>query len=116
MMKTKSVNVLLENRVGGRFGSIAVASDLTGAERAHISKVAKGIRGSAGGLGWSYYTRGGLTTRMGVQVVDKTTGDVVASFVDVETASIITGISYNRLYNAVNAGRTIQGYTWSFVS
>lgn len=75
------------------FASIAVAAELTGAQRAHIGKVANGIRNTASGYVW----RNAKGTSKKDQVVLMNDGSVVATFPSIEALSLVTGTSVKEI-------------------
>ena len=113
MPKTVMVNLLEGNKVIARFSSIGMASDLTGADTSHISKVARGLRRTAGSYGWSYVLRGSLTSgKMGVRQLDKVTGEVIATYKDLDAVERLTGITSTRLLNVIDENRVLKGSYW----
>lgn len=100
-----------------KYPSITDASALTGTQRAHIGKVASGIRKTAGGFAWKSMKNftGRLSPRnAGITQMDRS-GNVLAVYANVGAASRVTGIAEGRIEKVlVGNGRVAGGSLWAF--
>jgi hypothetical protein len=104
------------SRLVAKYPSITEASLITSTQKAHIGKVANGLRKSAGGYQWKHLKN--FTNRLsprnaGIAQLSKD-GSVLAVFADVATASALTGVSEARITKVVlGSGRVAGGYMWA---
>lgn len=99
-----------------KYTSIANAAFLSEAQPAHIGKVASGIRTTAGGYSWKFTNSTDRLSKgvSGIRQLDAETGELLAVYRDVTTASAMSGLSESQI-SKVLAGsrRTVDGYTFT---
>ena len=115
MKKPVCVSQIDGKNVIAKYASMALAEEMTNASSAHISKVVRGIRNTAGGYKWKRTSKvNSISSKNpGINMLDEY-GNVIASFADVNVASSITEIPVHRI-NAVLDGKhkTAGGYHWA---
>lgn len=114
-MNTKQVAQYVGNKMVARYFSITDAATLTSTQRAHIGKVCNGIRKTAGGSTWKYTRINGSKLPVGSVIqYDVTTGDAVAVFANLNTASEILGIPSAKIERVLSgASKKVNGYTFA---
>jgi hypothetical protein len=121
---SKTITQYDGRKIVARYSTIMTASRVTGTDQSHISKVARGVRNTAGGYKWRY-ARGNIFNSLkrpgGVVQLDKT-GNIVAIYSDMNYAAQLSGSNIDRIadsmysYYMTGRGRIVKGYRFVPIS